>query len=315
MAATNWIVGFPTETYQDFADTMTFLWRMRNMNLNNIGTGMGFGMGPETIVGQNPDKFNLSAQKYLGFWITKDFKMGGAHVHTRVKSFNIFVDNLVTDEPFWYPERTNLKKYHYDLKFHNKDNLKEIEYEKFDYNIIKTNINPYADSLVNEMWPIFRMLWKTRGGYDITVKLNPDLDFTSIDVDLIIMIDLRTNYKTFIIDHDILSREHVIEKYNLKKFKLEPEHLFNQQKIEVIDNDYFIFDEESETRHPQKLYNTKIYLGKEKWKDFMITFRFMRSLSFISETRLAIADINKYSEKNKDSEYIDKVLEQVLNNV
>ena len=177
MAATNWIVGFPTETYQDFADTMTFLWRMRNMNLNNIGTGMGFGMGPETIVGQNPDKFNLSAQKYLGFWITKDFKMGGAHVHTRVKSFNIFVDNLVTDEPFWYPERTNLKKYHYDLKFHNKDNLKEIEYEKFDYNIIKTNINPYADSLVNEMWPIFRMLWKTRGGYDITVKFDPELDF------------------------------------------------------------------------------------------------------------------------------------------
>jgi anaerobic magnesium-protoporphyrin IX monomethyl ester cyclase len=177
MAATNWIVGFPTETYQDFADTMTFLWRMRNMNINNIGTGMGFGMGPETIVGQNPDRFNLSGQKYLGYWITKDFGMGGAHVHTRVKSFNIFVDNLVTDEPFWYPKRTNLKKYHYDLKFHDETNLKEINYEKFNYNIIKTELNPYADSLVNEIWPILRTLWRTRGGYDIKIKFDPALDF------------------------------------------------------------------------------------------------------------------------------------------
>ena len=29
--ATNWIVGFPTEDFQDFADTMTFMWRMRNI--------------------------------------------------------------------------------------------------------------------------------------------------------------------------------------------------------------------------------------------------------------------------------------------
>jgi len=177
MAATNWIVGFPTETYQDFADTMAFLWRMRDMNINNIGTGMGFGMGPETIVGQNPDRFNLSAQKYLGYWITKDFRLGGTHVLTRVKCFNIFVDNLVTERPFWYPYRPNLKKYHYDLKFHNDTVLKELKYEKFDYDIIKTNINPYADSLVNEMWPIFRTLWKARGGYDIVVKFDPELDF------------------------------------------------------------------------------------------------------------------------------------------
>jgi len=176
-AATNWIVGFPTETYQDFADTMTFLWRMRNMNISNIGTGMGFGMGPETIVGQNPDKFNLSGQKYLGYWITKDFQLGGTHVHTRVKSFNIFVDNLVTEIPFSYPERPDLKKYHYDLKFHNENNYQDIDYENFDYNIIKTNINPYADSLVNEIWPILRILWRTRGGYDIVIKFDPEIDF------------------------------------------------------------------------------------------------------------------------------------------
>jgi len=174
--ATNWIIGFPTEKYQDFADTMTFLWRNRNMNINNIGTGMGFGLGPETVVGQNPDRFNLSGQKYCGFWITKDFSLGGTHVHTRVKSFNIFVDSLITDKPFMYPIRPDLPKYHYDLVFDDPTIQNEIEYEKFDYNIIKTNINPYADSLVNEMWPVLRMLWRTRGGYNIIVKFNPEID-------------------------------------------------------------------------------------------------------------------------------------------
>lgn len=175
-AATNWIVGFPTETYQDFSDTMTFLWRMRNENINNIGTGMGFGLGQETIAGQNPDRFNLSYHKYLGYWITKDFTLGGSHVLTRVKSFNILVDNLVSINTIDYPERPDLKKFHYDLKFYDESIRNEIAYEKFDYCIIKTDINPYADSLVNEIWPILRTLWRARGGYNIQIKFNPMID-------------------------------------------------------------------------------------------------------------------------------------------
>lgn len=175
-AATNWIVGFPTEQYQDFADTMTFLWRMRNENINNIGTGTGFGLGQETIVGQNPERFNLSPHKYLGYWITKDFRLGGSHLLTRVKSFNIFVDHLVPEVPIDYPKRPDLERFHYDLKFHDSSIRNEIAYEDFDYNIIKTDINPYADSLINEMWPVFRTLWRARGGFDITVRFDPEID-------------------------------------------------------------------------------------------------------------------------------------------
>jgi radical SAM superfamily enzyme YgiQ (UPF0313 family) len=175
-AATNWIVGFPTETCQDFTDTMTFLWRMRNENINNIGTGMGFGLGQETIVGQNPDKFNLSYHKYLGYWITKDFKLGGSHVLTRVKSFNILIDNLVSVNKIAYPKRPDLQKFHYNLKFDDENIRNEICYENFDYNIIKSNINPYADSLVNEIWPILRMLWRARGGYQIKIVFDPKID-------------------------------------------------------------------------------------------------------------------------------------------
>jgi hypothetical protein len=177
-AATNWIVGFPTEDLQDFADTMTFLWRNRNMNINNIGAGVGYGMGPETIVGQNPHKYNVSYQKYQNHWITNDFTKGGTHVMTRVKTFHMFIDFMVgcTEMPFGYPIRYSLKKDHYDIRLHNKDLIKEIEYEKFDYNVIKVDINPFANSLVNEMWPFFRMLWKIRGGYDAVVRFNPEID-------------------------------------------------------------------------------------------------------------------------------------------
>jgi hypothetical protein len=177
-AATNWIVGFPTEELQDYADTMTFMWRMRNNNMNNAGLGVGFGLGPETIVGQNTYRFNVSAHKYQNHWITTDFTKGGTHVMTRVKCIHMWLDMFQgkTEVPITYPIRSNLAKEHYHIIFDNEYKTNEIEYEKFDYNIIKPNINPFADTLVNEMWPFFRMLWKIRGGYAAQVRFHPDID-------------------------------------------------------------------------------------------------------------------------------------------
>lgn len=177
-AATNWIVGFPTEDFNDFADSITFLWRMRNMNINNVGAGVGYGLGPETIVGQNPHKFNISWHKYQGHWITNDFTKGGTHVMHRVKTFHIFLDMMknTTEVPFGYPIRDNLEKEHYKIKLNSPHTIKEIKYEKFDYDIITVDINPFANTLVNEMWAFFRMLWKTRGGYEAEIHFNPDID-------------------------------------------------------------------------------------------------------------------------------------------
>lgn len=176
--ATNWIVGFPTETLQDFSDTMTFIWRMRNNNMNNAGLGVGYGMGPETIVGQNPDKFNLSWHKYQGHWITKDLKMGGTHVMHRVKTIHMLLDFFkgTTDVPVGYPVRHSLAREHYKITLYDPTIQNDIQYEKFDYNIIQPNINPFADTLVNEMWPFFRQLWRMRGGYEAEVHFNPEID-------------------------------------------------------------------------------------------------------------------------------------------
>ncbi len=175
-AATNWIIGFPTEQFQDFSDTMTFLWRNRNMNINNIGAGVGYGLGLETIVGQNFGKFNLLDHKYMGHWITKDFKLGGTHLMVRVKSFNIFLDHLITENKVSYPFRENLKKFHYKINFEDPSIQNEVKYEKFDYDIIKCNLNPYAETLVNEIWPLLRMLWLTRGPYSAEILFNPEID-------------------------------------------------------------------------------------------------------------------------------------------
>jgi len=179
-AATNWIVAFPTESYQDFADTMTFMWRMRDNNINNAGLGVGYGLGPETIVGQNPHKFNVSWHKYQGFWISNDFTKGGSHVMTRVKLIHMWLDMFRdhTEVPISYPIRDALEKTHYRVIFDDPNYHREIEYEKFDYNIIPPvdPNNPYANALVNELWPFLRLLWKIRGGYKIEIHFNPDID-------------------------------------------------------------------------------------------------------------------------------------------
>ena len=177
-AATNWIVGFPTEDHNDFAKSMQFLWRNRNMNINNVGAGVGMAVGPETIVGQNPHKWNISYHKYMGHWITNDFTKGGTHVMHRVKFFHMFLDMMsgCTEQHFGYPIRFNLAKEHYAIQWDDPQALYEIEYEDFDYNIINPEISPFADNLVNEVWPFLRMLWRMRGGYRIEIKFNPEID-------------------------------------------------------------------------------------------------------------------------------------------
>lgn len=175
-AFTNWIVGFPTEDYQDFADTMTFLWRNRNQNIINIAAGFGFNTGIGQIVGQNPDKYGLLHHKYCEGWIRKDFTLSKFHVLYRIKGFAIFLQHLLTDHEVVIPNRPNLPEKHYRIIFDDPTLQKEIEYEKFDYNIIKPNISPFADSIVNEIFVLFRVLWRTRGGFTAKIIFDEELD-------------------------------------------------------------------------------------------------------------------------------------------
>jgi hypothetical protein len=52
-----------------------------------------------------------------------------------------------------------------------------IPWEKeFDYEIIKVDINPMANSLINEIWPLLRVFWLAMGAYKFRVEFDPDRD-------------------------------------------------------------------------------------------------------------------------------------------
>ena len=176
MAYTNWISGFPTEKHEDHAKSMTFIHRVRNKNLKNLSLGYGFSPMPDNIVGQNPHNYNLSNYMYAEHWISEDFRVGGPHVLVRVKTMKVFTDLMIVTNPVYdgYTNAARTEAGYVDIKFDDENINNEIEYEDFDYDIIKEDINPFADSLVNEIWPMLRLLWKIRGGYELEFRISPD---------------------------------------------------------------------------------------------------------------------------------------------
>ena len=178
-AMTNWIVGFPNEGHKELEDTFTFLYRVKDQGLIAISQGTGFSVGVDTIVGQNFDKFNLSPFYYYDHWITKDHKLSIVHKLIRMKCFSIFTDLLNTEKICSKPTRHNLAKFHYNIEFLDEDKELEIayDYEDFDYEIIKPGISNFADSLVNEIWPFLRIVWRTRGGYKLNLKFKKEWEY------------------------------------------------------------------------------------------------------------------------------------------
>lgn len=179
-AWTNWIQGFPTEKAEDNAKSMEFIHRVRNSNLRNLSLGHGFSPMEDNIVGQNPPKFNLSNFTYAHYWLAKDHSMAGPSVLMRVKTMKVFADNLLISNPYYdgHINSAMTQGDGFSVKFHDEAVNNEIEYDNFDYNLIKKSINPLADSLVNEIWPLIRLMWRTRGGFDLEFKVSPD-EFTA----------------------------------------------------------------------------------------------------------------------------------------
>jgi hypothetical protein len=174
-AYTNWIVAYPEEGYQDFADTMTMIWRNRNHRITDISPGQGYNVGVDSIVGQNLTKHNLMTEYYLGSWITKDLRMSKLNKFLRVKTFSMFLDHLVTDLDIAKNTRHNLRQC-YDIVLADPQRLNIIEYEQFNYDIIHTDQGVMANSVANEIWPLLRMLWRTRGAYTAEIRFDPAWD-------------------------------------------------------------------------------------------------------------------------------------------
>jgi len=170
-----WVTGFPTEMPQDFYETMTMMWRNRNSSLTYIPSGgSGFNISPESIAGQNPKRFHVAPMQYEDNWIRDDLTNSKYHRLIRIKSVAVFLHNMVNERNVIFGDRFGIGE-HYQLDLKTTDQH-EIEYEQFDFDIIKPNINPMADSLVNEIWPVLRLFWRSRGAYKISIQFNPELD-------------------------------------------------------------------------------------------------------------------------------------------
>ena len=173
-AHTNWIIGFPSEQPQDLYDSMQLIWRNRNNNINNIAPGMGFIMPPDTIISQAVGKFNIAKMLFENNWITNDYSNSKVHRLIRLKIFNIMLIHLTNNANIDFTARPEIKKT-FELKLVNQLQ-KEIEYENFDFNICKTDHGNFADTVVNEVWPLLRLLWRTRGAYSIKIIFDPAYD-------------------------------------------------------------------------------------------------------------------------------------------
>ena len=96
------------------------------------------------------------------------------HRLIRLKIFNILLIHLVNNDRHDYTSRPNIKK-SYTLLFKSSQ-VKEIDFEQFDFNICNTGQGAFADSVVNEVWPLLRMLWRTRGAFKLDLAFDPAQD-------------------------------------------------------------------------------------------------------------------------------------------
>jgi len=271
-AFSTWITGFPTEEHQDHYETMTMIWRNRNTSLNTIPAGAGFNITPETIVAQHMTRFGVAKMSYEGDWIREDFTNSKYHRLIRLKAFAIFLNNLVNDRNTLFGDRVNIvDHYTLDLK---SDQVNEIEFDQFDFNICKPEINSFANSLVNEIWPVLRLFYITRGAYSINIRFDPELDRKEFGDTLTgnftanIMFDIdETGKWKAKFDYDFKQRENAWKYFDMSGANSVGAE--RAKKLSGIDETNITFDEmyrAAMNKYPQLDFSfSYTYNGEGKW--------------------------------------------------
>lgn len=178
MPHSNWIIGYPGEDPNDVADSFTLLWRSRNTNLfgrSSTTCQIGF----DAPLGLQSESFGID--KALAHqWKSKDFTNTIFHRIIRYKSLHVLLNHLIKNRKVEYHvlnERPGLENpKHYTLNYDPKNIIEEIPYEKFDFDIIKIDSHVLNKTVVNEIWPLLRVLWLALGPYDINLKFDPSVD-------------------------------------------------------------------------------------------------------------------------------------------
>jgi len=174
-----WFTGFPGEELTDLAQTMTLMWRLRNSGMGGQSSGT-CGLGHGTPLDLERERFGVATKEWSWGWCTQDMRNTVFHRFVRFKSANILLEqfrkhrvNRWYNAHRQYPDLEN----QYTLEYDPANWAELIPWEKdFDYEIIKVNINPVANTLVNEIWPLLRVLWLAMGPYKFTLSFEPERD-------------------------------------------------------------------------------------------------------------------------------------------
>jgi hypothetical protein len=172
-----WVIGAPGEDIEAVTHSLNLLWNHRSrIAAVSPGPGLGDNMGSAY---DDREKFNISERNasWLGGWYTLDMLNTKLHRHIRIKSTHIW---LQICEDFGGTMANvhsvgDITK-HYDVKFDSEYINDQIVYENFDYNIIQSGLGVFADSVMNEIFGLLRILWRVRGGYEINIRFNSELD-------------------------------------------------------------------------------------------------------------------------------------------
>lgn len=179
VCGTNWMLGFPSEGPNDFARTMTLVWRMQK----HIGymSRQAMNLGPSRIE-QNKELYNIYSKNFLNNWTTPEFDNTKIHRLIRVKCFNILVECIPTQDF----QHNKLLTTSYDFNVEPKtydNNITDVVYEDFDYEVIKDPVlnTIFKRTVVNEVWTLFRTLWRGRGktALEVSVRFDPDWDYNT----------------------------------------------------------------------------------------------------------------------------------------
>lgn len=180
-AATNWMLGYVTEKQIDFAHTLTLLWRLQKWLINVSRQTML--LGPSRVQ-DDPEKFGVHEKFFLWQWASKEHDNTKLHRLVRLKSFNIFAENslYLPDSMVGKDTKSNLS-HTYTIEKIAKEYNKNLIYENFDYEIIKDPQlnNRFSQTLVNEIWPLFRTMWRSRDHKELkmSVKFDPEWDMNN----------------------------------------------------------------------------------------------------------------------------------------
>ena len=174
-----WFTGFPGEELTDVAQTISMIWNLRVSGMGGLSSG-SCGLGHNTPLDLEREKFGVAPQDWCYGWVTADGKNTAFGRFVRWKTANVLLEQFrLHNVPEWvqpikqYPTLEN----HYRIEYDPANWVDRIPSEKdFDYAIIKDDINPIANQLINEIWPFLRVTWLAMGAYKFHLEFDPDWD-------------------------------------------------------------------------------------------------------------------------------------------